>query len=154
MKKTLFVLVLTFTTFVARNALAQSKQIVNGTAFYPNQVCAKSNNGLYRLVYQGDGNLVLYNSANVGLWASGPLQNGNLSSCDFAYFNIVIHRNGGSVLWSYSPPQHDATTAGSWVLQDDGNFVFYAVLNYAGGSYSVSTGTQGGKKSGNFGTFK
>ncbi|MRX47389.1 hypothetical protein [Pedobacter puniceum] len=129
-----------------------------------------SPNGVYRLVMQGDGNLVLYNSANSAIWRSGSVSGaGNYSFRCQSDGNLVIYKNPISV---YSPgtPIWNASTNPTGlfpgqpqqallILQDDGNLVFYypdnTNLSNLGTSYIIaSTGTAGGKRSSHNGKFR
>jgi hypothetical protein len=75
-----------------------------------------SPNGAYRLVMQGDGNLVEYTSANAVVWDSATSGSG-------AYLvmqgdgNLVLYSGSSAVLW-------DSATSGTGAyvyLGDDGN---------------------------------
>jgi hypothetical protein len=82
-----------------------------------------SSNGQYRLVYQTDGNLVLYRTSNgAALWAlpiSSPYAPGNaIMQTDG---NLVVYAANGGVVWA-------SNTSGSGhrlVVQNDGNVVMY-----------------------------
>ncbi|WCT13579.1 hypothetical protein [Mucilaginibacter jinjuensis] len=115
----------------------------------------KSNNGQYTFWYQGDGNLVLYNSAHVGLWNSGTIVS-NPGSVTFDIMGEITCRTStGQVYWktsynwnglpcnptdpgSVNGPDHSCF---QWVLQDDGNFVgYFNIPNYAPKSVDTDTG--------------
>lgn len=90
--------------------------------------------GLYRLVLQADGNLVLYAAARVVLWASGtagqPVQRVVLQQDG----NLVCYRRDGSAAWASATEGRPGSTL---VLQDDGNLVVYD----AGGQPRWASGT-------------
>ncbi len=86
-----------------------------------------SNSGQYRLIYQDDGNLVLYDDAlePPGVMFSTHTQ-------DHSPGKVVLQTDGNLVI--YDPdgePLWESDTAGakplSLVVQDDGNLVLYAV---------------------------
>lgn len=95
----------------------------------PSQLIAKS--GHYRLVMQGDGNLVLYDRFNTARWASNTGGNGASTLLHQTDSNLVIRRNSDNVV------TYDfATNAGNvnnplglssanFLIQDDGNLVLY-----------------------------
>lgn len=137
---------------------------------------ARSNNGLYSLFYQIDGNLVLYKRAtpngtvlnNDALWASNAYENSPLppennwdsSLGARATFqddgNIVCFRADNSIYWTSGI----VAPSGShpiWFLQDDGNFVGYSNYTLTNNTFTLqgqpfaATFTNGGQKSNNFG---
>jgi hypothetical protein len=81
-----------------------------------------SANGLYTLAYQGDGNLVLYRSGGVALWASDTAGTPPGVCIMQPDGNLVVYRPGPQPVW-------DSGTWGqpgnSLVVQDDGNVVVY-----------------------------
>ena len=81
-----------------------------------------SSNGRFTLVYQGDGNLVLY-AGSEPLWDCGT----HGQTCGQAILegdgNIVVYDASGRAIWSSDTPGHPRTHL---VLQDDGNLVLYA----------------------------
>jgi hypothetical protein len=78
-----------------------------------------SPNRRYRLVMQGDGNLVLYEGGKA-LWYTGTQGNG-VSAVMQADGNLVVYR-AGVALWSSGTNGFDG---GFFTLQDDGNTVIY-----------------------------
>ena len=85
-----------------------------------------SSDGRLHLVYQGDGNLVLYFGAGTSgweaLWATGT----DGTSPGFVVMqgdgNLVIYNHSGSPVWDSS-----TFSAGSWLaVQNDGNVVIYS----------------------------
>lgn len=85
-----------------------------------------SNNGDFRLVLQGDGNMGLYTRNNVALWASStvgsPAWGGPTADGDFRV------TAGGS---SFSAGRGGSGTQNRLVLQDDGNMGLYTSANVA-----------------------
>jgi surface antigen len=84
----------------------------------------QSANGVYRLVMQGDGNLVLYSGAKA-LWdsqTSTPRAYATLQAGDGADGNLVIYSPAGTALWTAHVPTspHDRLE-----MQNDGNLVVY-----------------------------
>jgi hypothetical protein len=78
--------------------------------------------GLYRLVNQYDGNVVLYqNGSNVALWAS--------NTAGKATTNLVMQSDGNLVLYNGTSPVWASNTSGKgnsyFRMQDDGNAVIY-----------------------------
>ncbi|MEQ1876925.1 MAG: hypothetical protein ABL958_09790 [Bdellovibrionia bacterium] len=80
-----------------------------------------SSNGRFTLVYQGDGNLVVYDSTSGPIWASNTSGSpGQLVMQGDG--NLVIYAAGGNPIWATD------TFAGNayLVIQDDGNAVLYS----------------------------
>lgn len=84
-----------------------------------------SNNGKYKLLMQGDGNLVLYQTipSDKVVWATNTISNNTPFMCLFQVDgNLVIYDGKSNVVWA-------SNTAGKMVtvlsLQDDGNLVIY-----------------------------
>ena len=81
-----------------------------------------ASNGCYRLVYQGDNNLVLYDAAWTPLWASGT----NGPSPGFVAMqgdgNFVLYDADGVPRWASGTPGHPGAVV---VMQTDGNLVVY-----------------------------
>lgn len=79
----------------------------------------QSNNGLYRLQYQTDGNLALYTAEGRFLWASGTAGQPAGYATMQTDGNFAIYGPDGRFQWNTG-----TTTAGSrLVLRDDGNLV-------------------------------
>ena len=84
----------------------------------------RSPSGQYRFVMQGDGNLVLYNTADGGtsFWASNtpyaPGANATLQTDG----NLVVSMPDGRVVWSSGTYNHPGAVL---LAQDDGNVVVY-----------------------------
>ncbi|MCL2013232.1 MAG: S8 family serine peptidase [Cystobacterineae bacterium] len=87
----------------------------------------RSPNGLYTLIMQEDGNLVLYSSAGTPLWSThtGPGNAGASATlqCDG---NFVVRSAAGNPLWSTQTGGQTGTNRATYVaVQNDGNFVLY-----------------------------
>lgn len=98
-----------------------------GQAFVVDQNI-RSCNGLYSIIFQSDGNLVVY-KANVGaLWASGTY--GNLGAKAYLQSdgNLVIYRADGAALFQ---TKTNGNASDELVMQDDGNAVIYSSDNRA-----------------------
>ena len=83
----------------------------------------RSRNRLYKVVMQGDCNLILYNPDHLPLWSSATA--GRASGC-YAEMqtdgNLVVYGDGRNSVWSSETEGNPGARA---VLQDDGNFVVY-----------------------------
>jgi tyrosinase len=81
----------------------------------------RSSSGRYSFVYQGDGNLVLYDGGTP-LWASAT-DGQPVGVCIMqGDGNLVIYARGGLALWASNTWQHPGSRL---VVQDDGNVVIY-----------------------------
>jgi hypothetical protein len=91
-----------------------------------------STNGEYRLIMQGDGNLVLY-SPKGKLWASGT----NGKDASYAVMqgdgNLVIYSSSGKALWATGT---NGKGTSKLVIQGDGNLVVY---NASGPTWASGT---------------
>jgi hypothetical protein len=91
----------------------------------------------YRLAFQTDGNLVIYNSANRALWATGTDNSGANK--------FSIQADGNVVLYKDSTPLWASNTAGNagvrLSMQGDGNLVVYR----PNGQHIFNTSTDGGQ---------
>ncbi|MBY7740121.1 lectin [Paenibacillus polymyxa] len=81
----------------------------------------QSANGVYKLILQEDGNLVLYTQQGIALWSSRT----NGEAVKYA----LMQTDGNFVIYGYPNPLWSTRTNG-WsnaflVLQDDGNLVVY-----------------------------
>jgi surface antigen len=81
-----------------------------------------SANGEYRLVMQGDGNLVEYVSGGRALWTSGTQGNSGAWAVMQTDGNLVVYNASGQALWNSRTQGH---TGASLSLQDDANLVIY-----------------------------
>jgi hypothetical protein len=105
-----------------------------GESLFPGD-SVTSSDGRFWLMYQGDGNLVLYRWDWVALWSSGTAGSSAGQVDMQSDGNLVVRNSGGGAVWhagTYGAP-------GAYlVVQDDGNTVIYA----AGGSPALwYTGT-------------
>jgi hypothetical protein len=97
-----------------------------GNDMQPGEVLSHGNaitstSGRYTFVYQGDGNLVLYDNGTA-LWASNtPGQPVGVCIMQ-GDGNLVIYAPGGAAVWDSGTWQHAGS---SLVMQDDGNVVIY-----------------------------
>jgi L,D-peptidoglycan transpeptidase YkuD (ErfK/YbiS/YcfS/YnhG family) len=80
----------------------------------------RSGNGAYRLVMQGDGNLVMY-SAGRAIWWSGTARNSGASLALQSDGNAVIYA-AGRALWNTRTQRNPGARM---VLQNDANLVVY-----------------------------
>lgn len=79
-----------------------------------------SPSGAYRLVMQGDGNLVVYSSSGQPLWATMTFTPGSFLAVQ-GDGNVVIYGPNGSPVWATM-----TFRPGSYLkMQDDGNLVLY-----------------------------
>jgi LGFP repeat len=102
---------------MAFNSQAGDKIIQKGTEMYSGQTIY-SNNRMYRLTMQADGNLVLYKGTQA-TWASGTYGQ-TLKKCIFQTDgNLVVYTNGAG--WDSKTWDRGDYLA----LQDDGNMVIY-----------------------------
>ena len=106
------------------NALGPGESLERGQTLY-------SNNGVYTLVMQEDGNLVLYKYGSQVLWVAYDIYAG-LRLVMQTDGNLVFYGNNISCFGSGCPPitatfaSNTAGQAGAYrVLQDDGNLVVY-----------------------------
>lgn len=149
----ILITVLAFSTLTAKSQLVEyNKRFIYGYSSFDARNGTKTiaSNGNYRLDFQSDANLVLYNGSTA-LW------NSRTAGREGGGLDLVFSINGAISLthfngrwWSGSLWTADRAI---WVLQDDGNFVGYSdytmVGNYitAMGHVLGSTNTAGGKVS-------
>jgi hypothetical protein len=92
-----------------------------GESLRPEQML-KSANGLYTLVMQGDGNLVLYDNKGKAIWATGTNGSGAVV-CDMQQDgNLVLYTNSGVPVWASNT---NGAPGSRLLLQDDRNLVIY-----------------------------
>jgi hypothetical protein len=111
--------------------------VMTSGQYFPPGNSFKSQNGRYTLIYQNDGNLVLY-AGSQALWNSGTYGRSTSKAIMQTDGNLVVYDAGNRAVWS----------SGTWgnggarlELQDDGNLVIY---NTAGRAL-WNTGTYGGR---------
>ncbi len=159
-----------FNKYIMVKPQPPSDYIKFGT-YAQNQLIYSANHQYYLVVQSSDGNLVLYNAAQQGLWDSRVLATGASN------INIIFRSDGtfscnfNGTQGYYKPREVPAVNSGYpfsyqsindwggpstgvaysyWVLQDDGNLVRYN----ADLSESWSTETAGGIKSRHPGKFE
>ena len=94
-----------------------------------------SDDGRFKLVYQGDGNLVLYRADWTAIWSSntyGPPNYGYAVMQSDG--NFVIYSPRGGTIWATNTNNNPGAYL---IVQNDGNAVIYS----AGGAALWSTGT-------------
>src|SRR5215510_257118 len=98
-------------------------------ALAPNQSIVSAN-GTYRLVLQGDSNLVLYKSYRNGtqraLWASNTVGRGAVTCIMQGDGNLVMYDGASHPIWSSNTYGNPGSRL---VMQDDGNAVIYRSNN-------------------------
>ncbi len=75
----------------------------------------------YKFIFQGDGNLVLYNPSKKPIWASNTHGKGATTFAVQVDANIVIYA-GSKALWASNTHGHQGA---SLAIQNDGNVVIY-----------------------------
>jgi pimeloyl-ACP methyl ester carboxylesterase len=91
-------------------------------ALYPGEQIVSSD-GRYQLVYQADGNLVLYRDRTVPLWHTGTYGTSPGRTLMQADGNLVVYSGSGQALWASNTWGYP----GAWLLmQSDGNLVIYS----------------------------
>jgi MIR domain/Beta/Gamma crystallin len=100
----------------------ESDTMQSGEILYPDHSLV-SLNGHFRLTFQTDGNLVLYdNRTGIPTWSSGTGGNA-VSVCIMqSDGNLVIYAPGGQAIWSINDWHNPGSRL---VVQDDGNVVIY-----------------------------
>ena len=91
--------------------------------------------GRFKLILQGDGNLVLY-EGGTALWASGTAGKASANAIMQGDGNFVIYDTAGSPLWSSGTAGNNGAHL---TVQNDGNTVIFS----SGGATLWSTGTGG-----------
>jgi aryl-phospho-beta-D-glucosidase BglC (GH1 family) len=87
-----------------------------------------SDNGRFALVYQDDGNLVLYETDGVPLWDTHTWGTDPGVVAMQSDGNLVVYDGAGTPLWDSGTWGHEVE---GLVLQDDGNLVIYDVAGAA-----------------------
>jgi subtilisin family serine protease len=110
------------------NQTTSTHYLTRGQALAPNQFL-RSANGLFTLVMQSDGNLVIYNQLNQAIWHINrfgtPVQAAFQTDGNFVVYHSIVGR-GVVAVWD----THTANTAANLlVLQDDSNLVLYGGPN-------------------------
>jgi hypothetical protein len=94
-----------------------------------------SSNGRYRLIMQGDGNLVLY-SLQHALWSTRTNHKGGRFVVMQGDGNLVLYNSSGRSVWNSNTDGHPGARL---LMQNDGNLVIYN----SSGKAIWSTGTDG-----------
>ncbi len=110
----------------ATNTARPSGPTAQGDDMQPGEVLNHGNsisstNGRYTFVYQGDGNLVLYDSG-VPLWASNTAGRPVGVCIMQGDGNLVVYGPSGAPIWASDTWQHPGSRL---VVQNDGNVVIY-----------------------------
>lgn len=102
-----------------------SDVLASGESLQPGE-SRRSSNGEFELVYQGDGNLVLYRRADwQALWATMTFEPGVVAMQGDG--NLVVYNASGLPLWSSGT----ADNPGAWLaVQGDSNLVVYDYYGY------------------------
>jgi len=116
---------------IEANARKFPDETMYGTTLYRGDGLV-SHSGQYRLIFQGDGNLVLYKGGQA-LWASRTNGSGASRVVLQGDGNLVLYK-GGQALWS---SRTNGSGASRLILQNDGNLVLY---KFSGG-HSWASGT-------------
>jgi hypothetical protein len=88
-----------------------------------------SANGHYRLVMQGDGNLVLYDTSNHPLWASNTANHPDVWDVVMqSDGNLVIYNFQAHAMWASNTAGHGGAYL---IMQNDANVVIYDAANHA-----------------------
>ncbi|GAA3626734.1 hypothetical protein [Microlunatus ginsengisoli] len=120
------------------NTWLPSGPTATGDTMQPGQVLNPGNSitsadGRFRFVYQGDGNLVLY-QGNQAPWASGTNGRGVGVCVMQGDGNLVIYLRGGHPIWASNT---DGNPGSHLIVQNDRNVVIYR----PNGSPAWATGT-------------
>lgn len=89
----------------------------------PMQSYSLANNGWYNLIWQNDGNLVMYNYQNSPVWASGTSASNTANLCFQNDGNLVIYDQSNNAKWATGTNPYGTTM----VFQNDCNLVIYDV---------------------------
>ena len=104
----------------ATNTVQHPPTLSVGEALQAGQAITSAN-GRYKLIYQADGNLVLY-AGSAPLWASGTWGRGMGMAIMQADGNLVVYNGSHQPLWASGTW---GNAGSSLALQDDGNVVIY-----------------------------
>lgn len=116
-----------FITAVSFSSKAQSPATYQKTwtKTAANQTILRSPDGNYTLLYQGDGNLCLYNKAGKPIWAT--MTNGKASTTvQFQEDGNLVIYNGKTPIWG---AQCHNKGGSFFSLQNDGNLCIYTIDN-------------------------
>ena len=113
-----FISVVGIETAQAKDTLLQGEQLGRDEQLL-------SNNGCFRLIMQGDGNLVLYGNTMKPMWnaaSNGPADKAIMQNDG----NFVVYKPNMEPVWAAHPPDRQGLTNFRLIVQDDGNTVIYA----------------------------
>jgi hypothetical protein len=102
----------------AKDTLSQGEQLSRGESLL-------SNNGCFRLIMQGDGNLVVYGNTMKPIWnagSNGPADKAIMQNDG----NFVVYKPNMEPVWAAHPENRQGLTNFRLIVQDDGNTVIYA----------------------------
>jgi len=103
--------------------VVQGDRLQSGAALLPGQSLTSAN-GRYRLLYQSDGNLVLYDDAEgTATWSSDTIEGGAGQAVMQGDGNFVLYDAQGSPVWF---TETGGNPNARLVLQIDGNLVVYS----------------------------
>jgi flagellar biosynthesis GTPase FlhF len=106
----------------ADNASTNAKAILNSNESMARGESRVSRNGCYRLIFQDDGNLVVYNKSKA-LWGAGT-ENKAIESLKMqSDGNLVMYGYNKKPVWASNTLGNDGARL---EIQDDGNVVIYA----------------------------
>ena len=111
-------------TFTSRGGVFSQTapdSLASGESLLPGQFLISPNYG-YQLIYQPDGNLVLYRGDGTALWSSGTSGHTPGHAIMQTDGNFVIYDSGGNVQFSIGTFGNPGATL---ALQTDGNVVIY-----------------------------
>lgn len=125
------VFLLIFALFVSNSVLAKDV-LLPGEYLSPNEYL-ESENGIYKLYMQYDGNVVLYANGSTVLWHTNTW---NISSLQDGNGLLVLQYDGNIVLYdSLNAAKWHSRTHGTstdkLIIQNDGNLVLYNELGQA-----------------------
>jgi hypothetical protein len=126
----------TFTSRAGVFSLTAPNSLASGQALLPGQFLISPNYG-YQLIYQPDGNLVLYRGDGAVLWNTGTFGTSPGRAEMQTDGNFVIYDTNNNVQFSAGTFGNPGATL---ALQDDGNVVIY---NGSTAIYSTQTGVTG-----------
>jgi hypothetical protein len=111
---------------VVASSYASSSILAAGSTL-PIYAQIDSPKGGIKLIFQGDGNLVLRNTQNVAIWNSGTSHKGGNRLVMQSDGNLVMYK-GGTAVWN----THTARSGASRLaIQDDANMILFTSANKA-----------------------
>lgn len=114
-------------TLPSTSTFANGHILAAGESLLPGQQ-RQSTNGIYRLLYQHDGNLVLYKNGNQALWHS-KTHGKSAGKVEMRYSGELVILNAQNVkIWS-SNTNRPENRGSRVIVQNDGNLVIYSRTN-------------------------